>query len=191
MARPRSAAASMGCHLQAGAGIFKHRLTVCRKFRLPPVRWGGRRNLKGAFAAFETGSGAFLKSVCHGGWNRLPVSIVSPLTRVYVFGEGVLSINSESDRAASLVIGPTSLGMVRIYVESEGIELPMDFEPDEALEIADELRAAAEQAMATAAAPKHRKQDHGDGRGGKRTTKRTPKHNTKPKTKHGGGGGRD
>lgn len=98
-----------------------------------------------------------------------------------------MSINSESDTAASLVIGPTSLGMVRIYVEAEGIELPMDFEPDEALEIADELRAAAEQAMAAAATPKHSKQGHGDGRGAKRATKRGPKHGSK----HGGGGGQD
>ena len=97
-----------------------------------------------------------------------------------------MSINSESDKAASLVIGPTSLGMVRIYVESEGVELPMDFEPGEALEIADELRAAAERARATAAAPKHPKPDHEDGRGGKRAPKRAPKHNTK----HGGDGGR-
>ncbi len=94
-----------------------------------------------------------------------------------------MSINSESDRAASLVIGPTSLGMVRIYVESEGIELPMDFEPDEALEIADELRAAAERAMAATAAPKRPEQDHGDGRGEK---KRATKH----ATKHGGDRGR-
>jgi hypothetical protein len=41
--------------------------------------------------------------------------------------------------------------MVRIYVEGDGIELPMDFEPEEALDIANELRAAAEVAMATAA----------------------------------------
>jgi hypothetical protein len=95
-----------------------------------------------------------------------------------------MSINSESDRVANLVIGPTSLGMVRIYVEAEGIELPMDFEPDEALEIADELRAAAERAMA-AVAPRHLKQDHGDGRG----AKRTPKQATKQATKHGGDGG--
>ncbi len=87
-----------------------------------------------------------------------------------------MSIDSESDRAASLVIGPTSLGMVRIYVESEGIELPMDFEPDEALEIADELRAAAERAMAATAAPKRPEQDHGDVRGGKRATKHATKH---------------
>jgi hypothetical protein len=65
-----------------------------------------------------------------------------------------LGIDSESDKAASLVIGPTSLGMVRIYVESEGIEVPMDFEPEEALEIAEELRAAAQKAAASAAAPR-------------------------------------
>ena len=55
-----------------------------------------------------------------------------------------MSINRQTDQAASLQIGPTSEGMVRIYVVGEGIDLPMDFEPDEALEIADELRAAAE-----------------------------------------------
>ncbi|MBF9052005.1 hypothetical protein GTA62_07155 [Roseobacter sp. HKCCD9010] len=57
-----------------------------------------------------------------------------------------MSINKESDLAANLQIGPTSLGMVRIYVEAEGIDLPLDFDPEEALEIADELRAAAEAA---------------------------------------------
>lgn len=54
-----------------------------------------------------------------------------------------MGIDSESDVAASLVVGPTSFGMVRIYVEAEGVDLPMDFEPEEALEIAEELRAAA------------------------------------------------
>ena len=39
--------------------------------------------------------------------------------------------------------------MVRIYIEAEGgIELPLDFDPDEAEEIAEELRAAAEVARA-------------------------------------------
>ena len=33
--------------------------------------------------------------------------------------------------------------MVRIYVEGAGIEIPMDFDPEEAEEIADEIRAAA------------------------------------------------
>ena len=57
-----------------------------------------------------------------------------------------MSINKQTDETASLQIGPTSEGMVRIYIEGEGIDLPMDFDPDEAEEIADELRAAAERA---------------------------------------------
>ncbi|MBF9023694.1 DUF6324 family protein [Roseobacter sp. HKCCA2468] len=57
-----------------------------------------------------------------------------------------MSINSDSDIAANLQIGPTSLGMVRIYVEAEGVDLPLDFDPDEADEIAEELRLAAEAA---------------------------------------------
>jgi hypothetical protein len=59
-----------------------------------------------------------------------------------------MSINCQSDIAANLQIGPTSLGMVRLYIEAEGVELPLDFEPDEADEIAEELRAAAERARA-------------------------------------------
>ncbi len=56
-----------------------------------------------------------------------------------------MSIDKQSEVSANLQIGPTSLGMVRIYVEAEGgIELPLDFEPEEALEIAEEIRAAAE-----------------------------------------------
>jgi hypothetical protein len=54
-----------------------------------------------------------------------------------------MGINSPSDKTANLQIGPTSEGMVRIYVEADGIEVPMDFEPEEALEIAEEIRAAA------------------------------------------------
>ncbi|MAQ38903.1 hypothetical protein BMI91_08100 [Thioclava sediminum] len=57
-----------------------------------------------------------------------------------------MSIDKESDISANLQIGPTSLGMVRIYVEGEGVELPLDFDPDEAMEIAEELQAAAEAA---------------------------------------------
>ncbi len=57
-----------------------------------------------------------------------------------------MGINKESDVTANLQIGPTSLGMVRIYLEGEGIDLPLDFDPDEAEEIAEELRAAAERA---------------------------------------------
>jgi hypothetical protein len=56
-----------------------------------------------------------------------------------------MGINNPSDIAANLQIGPTDAGMVRIYVEAEGgIELPLDFDPEEAEEIAEELRAAAE-----------------------------------------------
>ncbi|GAB5448234.1 DUF6324 family protein [Gymnodinialimonas sp.] len=54
-----------------------------------------------------------------------------------------MGINSENDLAADLQIGPTNLGMVRIYLVGEGIDLPMDFDPDEAEDIAEELRAAA------------------------------------------------
>lgn len=53
-----------------------------------------------------------------------------------------MSINSEKDIVANLQIGPTSEGMVRIYVEADNVEIPMDFEPDEAREIADEILAA-------------------------------------------------
>ena len=57
-----------------------------------------------------------------------------------------MGINTESDVEASLQIGPTTLGMVRIYIEGDGVDLPLDFDPDEAEEIAEELRAAAEAA---------------------------------------------
>jgi hypothetical protein len=59
-----------------------------------------------------------------------------------------MGIDDESDVAATLQIGPTSEGMVRVYVEGEGFSLPLDFEPEEAEEIADELRGAAERARA-------------------------------------------
>lgn len=59
-----------------------------------------------------------------------------------------MGIDSESEVAGNLQIGPTSLGMVRIYVETTQGGLPFDFEPEEAEEIAEELRAAAEAARA-------------------------------------------
>lgn len=52
-------------------------------------------------------------------------------------------INRQSDEGASLQIGPTDEGMVRLYIASDKIDLPMDFTPDEAREIAEELMAAA------------------------------------------------
>lgn len=59
-----------------------------------------------------------------------------------------MTINRQSDEAANLQIGPTTEGMVRIYVAGETIDLPMDFEPEEAEEIAQELMAAAQAARA-------------------------------------------
>jgi len=59
-----------------------------------------------------------------------------------------MGIDKQSDIAANLQIGPTTLGMVRIYIEAEGIELPLDFDPEEAEEIAEEIRAAAARARA-------------------------------------------
>lgn len=61
-----------------------------------------------------------------------------------------MGIDSESDVTANIQIGPTSLGMVRIYVEGDGIDLPMDFDPEEAEEIAEEIRAAAARARSMA-----------------------------------------
>ena len=63
-----------------------------------------------------------------------------------------MGINDEREVEANLQIGPTDAGMVRLYVEGRGIEVPMDFEPDEADEIAEEIRAAA--ARARGAAPR-------------------------------------
>jgi len=59
-----------------------------------------------------------------------------------------MGINKQSDIAANIQIGPTSEGMVRIYIEADGVELPLDFEPQEAREIAEEINAAAAQAEA-------------------------------------------
>ncbi|MDQ2065815.1 DUF6324 family protein [Xinfangfangia sp. CPCC 101601] len=63
-----------------------------------------------------------------------------------------MSINKQSNISADIQIGPTDQGMVRIYIEADGgIELPLDFDPDEAEEIAEELRIAAEAAREMAA----------------------------------------
>ncbi len=59
-----------------------------------------------------------------------------------------MGIDKESDIAANLQIGPTTLGMVRIYIEGQGVDLPLDFSPEEAEEIAEELLAAAAKARA-------------------------------------------
>ncbi len=52
---------------------------------------------------------------------------------------------SDTDIQADLQVGPTENGMVRILITVDGAEIPLDFYPDEAEEIATELRAAASQ----------------------------------------------
>lgn len=56
-----------------------------------------------------------------------------------------MGINTPSDIEAELSIGATDTGMVRIYVANDRLEIPMDFEPEEAEEIARELLAAVAQ----------------------------------------------
>ncbi|MBW7922555.1 MAG: hypothetical protein H3C51_10700 [Rubellimicrobium sp.] len=59
-----------------------------------------------------------------------------------------MGINNERDIEANLQIGPTDHGMVRLFVESGSTEIPMDFTPEEADEIAEEIVAAARAARA-------------------------------------------
>lgn len=59
-----------------------------------------------------------------------------------------MGIDTERDIEANLQIGPTNKGMVRIFVEADGAEIPMDFTPDDAEEIAEEIVAAANRARA-------------------------------------------
>lgn len=69
-----------------------------------------------------------------------------------------MGIDKQSEIAADIQIGPTDQGMVRIYVAAEGgIELPLDFDPEEAEDIAEELRAAAEAARAIGEKPAPKK----------------------------------
>ena len=53
-----------------------------------------------------------------------------------------MGINKQSNIEANLQIGPTDIGMVRIFVSAGGTEIPMDFDPEEAAEIAEELKNA-------------------------------------------------
>jgi hypothetical protein len=57
-----------------------------------------------------------------------------------------MGINDERDIEANLQIGPTDLGQVRLFIDGKDIEIPMDFTPEEADEIAEEIRAAAKAA---------------------------------------------
>ena len=57
-----------------------------------------------------------------------------------------MGINKQSDIEANLQIGPTDIGMVRIYVSAGQTEIPMDFDAEEADEIAEEIKLAAQAA---------------------------------------------
>ena len=57
-----------------------------------------------------------------------------------------MGINDAKEIEANLQIGPTDQGMVRLFVEAAGMEIPMDFSPEEADEIAEEIRTAAARA---------------------------------------------
>ncbi len=59
-----------------------------------------------------------------------------------------MGIDSEKEIEANLQIGPTSSGMVRLFIDAGQIEIPLDFSPEEADEIAEEIRAAAARARA-------------------------------------------
>jgi hypothetical protein len=59
-----------------------------------------------------------------------------------------MGINTERDIEANLQIGPTTEGMVRLFIDAGELEIPMDFSPEEADEIAEEIRAAAARARA-------------------------------------------
>jgi hypothetical protein len=61
-----------------------------------------------------------------------------------------MGINTQSDIEAGLQIGPTDQGMVRLFIVADGIEIPMDFSPEEAEEIAEEMIAAAQAARIVA-----------------------------------------
>lgn len=59
-----------------------------------------------------------------------------------------MGINTERDLEANMQIGPTDQGFVRIFIEAGDTEIPMDFLPEEAEEIAEEILAAAAAARA-------------------------------------------
>ena len=57
-----------------------------------------------------------------------------------------MGLNSQVDVEADLQVGPTDQGMVRIYVKGPDVDLPLDFDPEDAEAIAEELKVAAQAA---------------------------------------------
>lgn len=62
----------------------------------------------------------------------------------------IMTINRQTDETGEIQIGATDQGMVRVYVRGRvagtAFDLPMDFTPDEAREIAAEILDAADAA---------------------------------------------
>ena len=54
-----------------------------------------------------------------------------------------MGINSKHKKETDLQVGPTSEGMVRLFIQNQEISLPIDFNPDDAIEIANEIIASA------------------------------------------------
>jgi hypothetical protein len=54
-----------------------------------------------------------------------------------------MGINTPHNKVTDLQVGPTTEGMVRIFIQNTDISLPLDFSPDEAITIAEEIIASA------------------------------------------------
>ena len=61
----------------------------------------------------------------------------------------VVGINDKSEVVADLQIGSTSKGNVRLYISGKDFSIPLDFSPDEAEDIATELKDASKRARKT------------------------------------------
>ena len=61
----------------------------------------------------------------------------------------VVGINDKSEVIADLQIGSTSEGNVRLYISGKDFSIPLDFSPDEAEDIATELKDASKRARKT------------------------------------------
>ena len=57
-----------------------------------------------------------------------------------------MGINDKSEVVADLQIGSTSEGNVRLYISGKDFSIPLDFSPDEAEDIATELKDASKRA---------------------------------------------
>lgn len=108
------------------------------------IRMGGNDPvtvLRGKGADFNLVHGLYSKGSNPCLSSAVPIAIAPIKQRIRAMG-----INDESDIEANLQIGPTDKGMVRLFIEGAGIEIPMDFTPDEAREIAEEIMSAAKAA---------------------------------------------